>query len=409
VTGPWSSWRGLQWRQLRRSDPPEVAIRRTRPDRAIGAPRLARARDGDIRNVAPALPGASPELGRTDPASKWSPPHSRLLCRHLDRRTGRYLYTNSVTSPPCATLEFVLGHVRALPLAGTVSLTLRDEDGELAVALGETVDLDAPQLIGFLEEAPLPLFEMVSLARHRVTGQRVLIAGGDDPLGAHVDVIRPLGHVEPSPIHPRQPPHLDIGYGLVGLIRSIDHGHRRHRYGAGGRPAGELAGELGALYSAPIGACEPVWIDAQGQVRTAGLPTLEHRPALAAATRWAYDPLTWRNFSSPGPKLRATARRAIHLPRLYSARPVTAADRGEPAGYLAIAPGPRTVPLFAAVHPVTGDQLLATRRSEFHGIGYREPRLLGYLVASAPVTGTLGITHAGVPWAARFGVAAPIP
>jgi hypothetical protein len=75
-----------------------------------------------------------------------------------------------------------------------------------------------------------------------------------------------------------------------------------------------------------------------------------------------------------------------------------------PAGYLLRSPTTYTVPLYAALHPVTGDQLLSSSRSEATSLGYQDPVLLGHLVAWAPVTGRLGPIRAAAPWTTRFGM-----
>jgi hypothetical protein len=75
-----------------------------------------------------------------------------------------------------------------------------------------------------------------------------------------------------------------------------------------------------------------------------------------------------------------------------------------PIGYLLASPAKGTLPLYAAVHPVTGDQLLSTDPSEPSSLGYGEAVLLGHVVAQAPVTGKLGLVRLGVPWAVKFGL-----
>jgi hypothetical protein len=66
-------------------------------------------------------------------------------------------------------------------------------------------------------------------------------------------------------------------------------------------------------------------------------------------------------------------------------------------------PDGRTVPLYGAVHPVTGDQLLSTRRADLDDTGYTDGVLLGHLGASAPLTGRLGPVRLAIPWARHFG------
>ena len=81
-----------------------------------------------------------------------------------------------------------------------------------------------------------------------------------------------------------------------------------------------------------------------------------------------------------------------------------ASHGAEPVGFLLARPGPGTVPLLLADHPVLGDRLLTTRRAEAADLGYSEPVLLGHLVRAAPVTGSLEPPPCDVPWARRFGM-----
>jgi hypothetical protein len=61
-------------------------------------------------------------------------------------------------------------------------------------------------------------------------------------------------------------------------------------------------------------------------------------------------------------------------------------------------------PLFAAYHPVTGDQVLVRSPEDAQQLGYGAPELLGYLRHVAPVTGELPLRPMAIPWARRFGV-----
>jgi hypothetical protein len=78
-----------------------------------------------------------------------------------------------------------------------------------------------------------------------------------------------------------------------------------------------------------------------------------------------------------------------------------------PDGWLVSEGVPGTWPLYAAYHPVTGDQLLSTNRFEPIAMSFGEPHLLGHLWPAAPVTGTLDQQPVAVPWASRFGMEAP--
>jgi hypothetical protein len=77
-----------------------------------------------------------------------------------------------------------------------------------------------------------------------------------------------------------------------------------------------------------------------------------------------------------------------------------------PDGYLFRDDGPSRLPLYAGVHPVTGDQLLTQYALEAQDMGYARIERLGYLLASWPVTGSADRTRPTVPWASRFGLEA---
>jgi mycothiol synthase len=334
--------------------------------------------------------------------TRWRPPQSRLLCRHRHHASGRYTYTNTMAPPDGYALDRVLGCMREHPLVGTTPLA--PSEGEDGFVVGHPAGPDDPRLLGFLDQNPLPLFDPIVAGRHPETGQRVLVAGEEDPLGAGLQDASVAGHVVPYPLRPRRPPHVEVPHGLAGLVRTVDLNARRHRYGAGRPPPGVAAGELGALFAGPTGDCEPLWIDEAGRVFTAAGPLADGRPSVKTALRWTAEPLTWRRFSRMAPKLRATARRAVASARILAVPPVAPSRPRAPAGYLLQLDTSRTIPLHAAVHPVTGDQLLSTDPSEAESLGYREVALLGHLVARAPVTGELGPIRPQAPWARRFGL-----
>jgi hypothetical protein len=168
-------------------------------------------------------------------------------------------------------------------------------------------------------------------------------------------------------------------------------------------PPGTLAGELGALLQEPRAGSEPIWIDRDGRVDAAKLRWNTQRPSIATVVRWIAAPLTWRRFGPVRPRLRASARRTYDAAMCYAAPPARPQRSAELAGYVLQSSAPHTVPLYAASHPVTGDQLLSTSESEGRKLGYRDLTLVGHIVASAPVTGQLGPRRADAPWASRFG------
>ncbi|HEY2435964.1 MAG TPA: glycosyltransferase [Solirubrobacteraceae bacterium] len=403
----------VQWRHLSRADvhARDVSCRRQehQADRPLGKaavhlgePRHARRRDARFRAAPAMLPDCRPVvatmLGAPGP---WLPPQTRVLCRHRHEPTGLFRYSNSPEPAADCTLSHVLGAVRALPLQGTTPISV-DPDGTLLI--GEPAPFDDPALLGFVEQAPLPMFDGLAIGRDRQTGQPVLVGGPPDPLAGALAEPEPVGFIEPYPIQPQIAPHIEAFYGLAGLVRTADPAARRHRYGAGHVPPGTLAGELGALLRDPADDRDPLWIDEHGSVFAAEQSLSNGRPSLVSALQWAAAPLTWTNFSAPGPKLRASGRRAYESTRLLGSVSVQRERPVEPAGYLLRSPASYTVPLYGALHPVTGDQLLSTRRSEATSLGYRDVVLLGHLIGSAPVTGRLGPIRAVASWTNRFGM-----
>ena len=65
-----------------------------------------------------------------------------------------------------------------------------------------------------------------------------------------------------------------------GLVRAVDRQARRHVYGVGERPAGELVGELGALAGGAEEGSVPVWLTPDGRLVTESMPP-PRRPARA--------------------------------------------------------------------------------------------------------------------------------
>jgi glycosyltransferase involved in cell wall biosynthesis len=395
-----------QWRQLTARQPGGLE----EPDRdgsgaALGAPPTGRPSDASFRETPPELPGCPPGVPyRAAQLDSWIAPQVRWLCRHVDHGSGRYVYTNDPIPPPGFAHDRTLGCLRAYPLPGTTSVRVGGEGG---LEFGSPHDtLDDPELLGFAERQSLPLLDELRYGRHPATRQPLLMAGADDPLAAVTEHSEPVGYLEPHPLRPRTPHDIEVAYGQMPLLRSVDLGARRHRYGVGQVPPGVPAGELGAIFTDPTGDCDPLWIDEQGRVFAATGLNFNGRPALRDAVRWIADPLRWDRFSPSVPKLRASARRALDAVLILASSRPRARRATEPAGYLLRSPESWTVPLHAAVHPVTGDQLLTTDPSEIPALGYRHAALLGHLVARARATGRLGPIRPPAPWATRFGLVA---
>jgi hypothetical protein len=193
--------------------------------------------------------------------------------------------------------------------------------------------------------------------------------------------------------------------GLRGLIRAVDARRWRHVYSFGDLPGdGDEPAELGALLEGGGADRVAVWLEGDGRVVTETDDARATRPRLAASMRWILAPLRWRDMDT----LAGRARRSLGRLRRWLGRPSTK-RRSEPlrdreaVGYLHARGGVSKLPLFSAVHPITGDQLLSTRRNEATELGYPDPTKLGFLVAAAPLTNVRGWQRTSLPWAHRLG------
>jgi hypothetical protein len=192
-------------------------------------------------------------------------------------------------------------------------------------------------------------------------------------------------------------------HDLVGLVRALDRSARRHVYGVGRPPGGEPVGELGSLQLEPREPSTPVWLTAGGTVVTDGYEPVRSRPGIGELARWVAAPLVWRGFGRPLGRVWSALRRALVAPRYLRAGPRPERRDGSPAAHLFREPGPGRVPLYSALHPITGDQLLTPYPMEAGDMGYAEATLLGWLSDSPVLSDTLALERPAVPWASRFG------
>jgi hypothetical protein len=196
--------------------------------------------------------------------------------------------------------------------------------------------------------------------------------------------------------------------GSLGLVRTLDPVGARHLYGVGTVPPGRLVGELGSLADQPAPGRIPAWLTQRGY-----LVTETYRPDIGRAepkllARWTLAPLSWRGFDTPTSRARTALWR---MRRLLAHRTAEISHAGgEPTGYLYADPDAVYVdphaerrPLYSAIHPVTGDQLLSSSEWEASDMGYTGVALLGFLDAVAPITGRLGTDRPVLPWASRLG------
>ena len=137
------------------------------------------------------------EARGADDAVDWTPLETQPLCRHLHLDQPTRVITNDRNPPPGFRLEFDLGVTHAFALPGTRRLVARagtfelsDEQDELTEGLG----------LGYIEDRPFPLCECLELCEMPESGERVLVAGPEDPLHGVARPIALLGWVQAFPL-----------------------------------------------------------------------------------------------------------------------------------------------------------------------------------------------------------------
>jgi hypothetical protein len=186
-------------------------------------------------------------------------------------------------------------------------------------------------------------------------------------------------------------------------VRVLDPVAGRHVYGVGTIPPGRLVAELGMLCDPPPPSAVPAWLDEAGRLVTGAYSPVRPRGSPLAAVKWALAPLSWRGLAGRA-RVMAWRLRRLAAP----AAPAPGAPSGKPAGWLHADEAPERVPLYAAVHPVTGDQLLSASRWEGSDMGYVDTELLGWLEPGTPLTGGVHADRPPLPWASRLGRTARI-
>jgi glycosyltransferase involved in cell wall biosynthesis len=355
----------------------------------------------------PSLPPLIPGQGkyrvpRWELAPSWMPALSTLLVRYRDQ-FGERRFVSARQPPSGYALERVLGAPRIASFQGTERL-VRSGEEFATFSRGEWEPVrDGDEELGYLEQAPLPHFKPLALGVHRITGQQVLVTPPDDPILDQVDVHRVLGFLEPFPIEPAysapEPPPL----GLLGLVKTMDYGSRRHRYEIGEKPPGELVGELGALAESELQGTVPVWI-VDGRLVTDRHSPPTQRASATRACRWTAEPVIWNEIATRKARVKTAVRRStVSLAHFVRPLPGPAAPQGPPDGWLYDSYRPGLSTLYAAYHPVTRDQLLTRSHEDAANLGYGYQEMIGFVRLTAPVTGRLAHQPLPIPWARRFG------
>jgi glycosyltransferase involved in cell wall biosynthesis len=397
-----------------------LALERKRPrimlDSSVQAEQEERLR---VAQAIPAMP--EHQVPRWDMVPAWMPPETGLAVR-LVNEDGTCRPAHVGTPPPGYKIEFHLGSIQRFSPPGTRRL-IRRAGHYLTLAPGSPRE-DNDEELGYLEEAPLPLFIGIERAVLE-DGSETLVAATDrDPLRARARELSFLGFIESFPNEPVELPRYTAAPTWPVLTRWIDSAQRRHTYDALLPPysldgARVLGAELGRLYLQPDSTSIPVWLDADRRISTDRYEFSEPTLAPERMLRYAAAPLNWRGFGTRAARARSSLRRTVDCQRLLLARvraalPRRPAQRALPAGedqrrllgYLQSLPAPGFVELFAASHIVLPDQFLTLQPLEAITMGYVDVCSLGYIQADAPLTGRLDGQGAAVPWASRFGLEA---
>lgn len=202
--------------------------------------------------------------------------------------------------------------------------------------------------------------------------------------------------------------HGPTSAGLVGLVRAVRNDRRGHVYGLGELPP-EAApvGELGALLAEPADDTVAVWQTDDGRLVTDEVDAVGSRPPRSARRAWALAPLGFDELPS-GMRYRMLGGRLRRLARRSWSKRLKPGIRGEtPVGYLYRESDLGRRALYSSLHPITGDQLLSTSSQLADELGYEHNARLGYLVMTAPVTGSLRMAPATMAWTNTFGAPRP--
>jgi glycosyltransferase involved in cell wall biosynthesis len=135
----------------------------------------------------------------------WHPSLTRILYRHVHGSGSSYAVTFDQSPPPHYVFDYALGCLGTCRQNGAPELVLRDGPNYRTVA-GHEERQEDEHLLGYVEAVPFALLDSIFVARHRATGQQVLVSGDDDPLLADVDLTAHLGFIEPYPLRPRPGP-----------------------------------------------------------------------------------------------------------------------------------------------------------------------------------------------------------
>ena len=347
-----------------------------------------------VAHQPPRLPELTRDrVRRWKESEPWTPPQSRLLCRHLDLKTGFRTITPERRPIKGHRFERVLGCTHIFAAPGTSRLVHANHSYELTDEQGALPDGSFD--MGYVEQQPLPLLEGLELRRIPGTGQEILVAGPDDPLIHNSEQVAFLGWIEACPILPRADDILHTGpWAVVSLARHVDRRTWRHRY-AVDRP-GELRDgvELGSLHRHPGPGAVALRLRSDGRVASELCSPGRASRDPRKIGRWLAEPL--RAAGEENSAAAGTASRMRHLASDFRSRRL-ADDEGEVLGYLRRQLMPGCSTLYSTIHPVTGDQLVTRSPEEATAAGYVMDGILGAIFD--PPDDAAVIPPEEMPWA----------
>lgn len=332
-----------------------------------------------IFSQVPRLPELTPgTVRRWKELEGWMPSGTQPLCRHVDFNDLGRVVTNDHEPPPGYRFEFDLGALQICATPGTRRLIYAEHSFELT---DDQNELDEGRHgLGYLEQEPMPMLELLELRRMPEGDRHVLVAGEDDPLFDIAEPVQALGWIEALPILPRGK-QLDGGpWGVDVLRRGIDHRTLRHVYRSGDASNEHDFVALGSLYRCPDVGLTALFLRADGRLATDSM-----RPGRASRDPRKIGRWIARSQGSDG-RLRspsAMEARLRHLALHFNSRKL-AEGAVTTLGWLRREDAPGCSALFSATHPVTGDQLVTRFPQRAIECGYLVDGVLGYvLIAGA--------------------------
>jgi len=313
------------------------------------------------------------EARGSDDAVDWTPLETQPLCRHLHPDQPTRVVTNDRNPPPGLRLEFDLGVTHAFALPGTRRLVARAGTFELS---DEQDELAEGQALGYIEDRPFPQCESLELCEVPESGERVLVAGPEDPLHGVARPIALLGWVQAFPLQPRGGlPHDEPAARVAVLYRQLDSKSGQHLYSVGPSDGESPMATVGSLFNSPGMDRVALRLREDGRLAT----------DLARPGRGTRDPRELARWvarspaSDTGPYRSPTARARNLVRHRLGRRPSD--DPGVTLGWLNREGSPGARPLFSTTHPVTGDQLVTCNPQEAVAFGYLFDGILGYVIA----------------------------